>query len=434
MRRLLGNTSWLLLNQIFQMVISFFVGLLSTRYLGPSNFGSITYVSTYVSFFSSLCTMGMDTVVISKLVNYKERDGEVIVTATFIRGIAAIISILALSIVIYVADGNDASLQIIALILGFKLLLNAFTTVGYWYQYKLLSKKMVIIDMVAFVIGNAFRIWMLATEKNVFWFASYTTVLVLLNVIVDVPVFLKDCKTRKFISKEMTKELLRDCVPYMISGVMISLYSQVDIIMIKHMMNGTDYVGYYSVAYTICNLIAFIPQSISQSARPILMELKKEDNKSYNTRVTQTLATIIWLAILYSVFITIFADIVIHILYGESFAPSSGVLKVLVWSTLFENLTRIRDMWFIGENESKYVAVLSFVGTITNVIVNAMLIPIMGIYGAAIATIGTQLIVTVVLPALRKETRQYTVDVLNALFLRNVEAKSLIKEIIGSFK
>lgn len=434
MRRLLGNTSWLLLNQIFQMVISFFVGLLSTRYLGPSNYGSITYVSTYVSFFSSLCTMGMDTVVISKLVNYKERDGEVIVTATFIRGIAAIISILALSIVIYVADGNDASLQIIALILGFKLLLNAFTTVGYWYQYKLLSKKMVIIDMVAFVIGNAFRIWMLATEKNVFWFASYTTVLVLLNVIVDVPVFLKDCKTRKFISKEMTKELLRDCVPYMISGVMISLYSQVDIIMIKHMMNGTDYVGYYSVAYTICNLIAFIPQSISQSARPILMELKKEDNKSYNTRVTQTLATIIWLAILYSVFITIFADIVIHILYGESFAPSSGVLKVLVWSTLFENLTRIRDMWFIGENESKYVAVLSFVGTITNVIVNAMLIPIMGIYGAAIATIGTQLIVTVVLPALRKETRQYTVDVLNALFLRNVEAKSLIKEIIGSFK
>ncbi len=434
MRRLLGNTSWLLLNQIFQMVISFFVGLLSTRYLGPSNYGSITYVSTYVSFFSSLCTMGMDTVVISKLVNYKERDGEVIVTATFIRGIAAIISILALSVVIYVADGNDASLQIIALILGFKLLLNAFTTVGYWYQYKLLSKKMVIIDMVAFVLGNAFRIWMLATEKNVFWFASYTTVLVLLNVIVDVPVFLKDCKTKKFISKEMTKELLRDCVPYMISGVMISLYSQVDIIMIKHMMNGTDYVGYYSVAYTICNLIAFIPQSISQSARPILMELKKEDNKSYNTRVTQTLATIIWLAILYSVFITIFADVVIGILYGESFAPSSGVLKVLVWSTLFENLTRIRDMWFIGENESKYVAVLSFVGTIANVIVNAILIPIMGIYGAAIATIGTQLIVTVVLPALRKETRQYSVDVLNALFLRNVEAKSLIKEIIGSFK
>ncbi len=434
MRRLLGNTSWLLLNQIFQMVISFFVGLLSTRYLGPSNYGSITYVSTYVSFFSSLCTMGMDTVVISKLVNYKERDGEVIVTATFIRGIAAIISILALSVVIYVADGNDASLQIIALILGFKLLLNAFTTVGYWYQYKLLSKKMVIIDMVAFVIGNAFRIWMLATEKNVFWFASYTTVLVLLNVIVDVPVFLKDCKTKKFISKEMMKELLRDCVPYMISGVMISLYSQVDIIMIKHMMNGTDYVGYYSVAYTICNLIAFIPQSISQSARPILMELKKEDNKSYNTRVTQTLSTIIWLAILYSVFITIFADVVIGILYGESFAPSSGVLKVLVWSTLFENLTRIRDMWFIGENESKYVAVLSFVGTIANVIVNAILIPIMGIYGAAIATIGTQLIVTVVLPALRKETRQYSVDVLNALFLRNVEAKSLIKEIIGSFK
>ncbi len=434
MKKLLSNTSWLLLNQIFQMVISFCVGLLSTRYLGPSNYGSITYVNTYVSFFSSLCTMGMDTVVISKLVNYEERDGEVIVSAIFIRGIAAIISIFTLSAVIYVVDGNDTSLQIIAYILSFKLLLNAFTTVGYWYQYKLLSKKMVIIDMVTFVLGNAFRLWMLATEKNVFWFSSYATVLVLLNVLADVPVFLKDCKTRKFISKEMVKELLKDCFPYMISGIMVSLYSQVDIIMIKHMMNGTNYVGYYSVAYTICNLIAFIPQALSQSARPVLMELKKNNSPSYNTRVTQTLAIIIWLAIIYSLFITIFSNAVIYILYGESFAPSSGVLKVLVWSTLFENLTRIRDMWFIGENESKYVATLSFLGTITNVIVNAILIPVMGIYGAAIATIGTQLVVTVLLPAARKETRQYAIDVLDALFLKNIDLKSFAKEIVDSFK
>lgn len=434
MKKLIGNTSWLLLNQIFQMVISFFVGILSTRYLGPSNYGSITYISTYVSFFSSLCTMGMDTVVISKLVNYKDRDGEIIITATCIRAVSAIISIFSLSMVVYIVDGNDISLQIIALILGFKLVLNAFTTVGYWYQYKLLSKKMVIVDMFTFVLGNAFRIWMLATEKNVYWFASYATVLVLLNVIVDVPLFLKDCKTRKFLSKEMVKELLKDCLPYMISGVMVSLYSQVDIIMIKHMMNGTNYVGYYSAAYTICNLIAFIPQAISQSARPVLMELKKENNHSYNTRVTQTLAIIIWFAIIYSIFITLFSNIVIGILYGESFAPSSGVLKVLVWSTLFENLTRIRDMWFIGENESKFVAILSFLGTITNVIANALLIPLLGIYGAAIATIGTQLVVTVILPAMRKETRQYAIDVLNALFLRNVDIFNFVKEIANSFK
>lgn len=423
MKRLLSNTSWLIANQIFQMVISFFVGLLSTRYLGPTNYGSITYVGTYISFFSSFCVLGLDTIIISKLVNYKDRDGEIISSAILLRSIAAIISIFILNIIISVADNGDQEIRTIAWLSQFKLLFDAFTSVNYWYQFKLLSKKMVIVDMVAFVVGNAFRIWMLMTNKNVYWFATYTSVLCLLNIVVDVPLFLHDCKDKICVSFSMCKELLRDGIPYMISGIMISLYSQVDIIMIKHMLNGTSYVGYYSAAWSVCNLVAFIPMAISQSAVPVLLQLKKDNSKNYNNRVTQAIAIIVWIGILYSCFITCFSNKIVNLLYGKNFMLSANVLKILVWVTLFQNLTKIRDMWFVGEGQSKLVALYSLLGTLANIVVNYCLIPVLGIYGAALATILTQTIVTLILPICKKETRQYSINVVRALFLKGIDVK-----------
>lgn len=37
------NASWLIAGRVVQMVLSFFVGLLTARYLGPGNYGLISY-------------------------------------------------------------------------------------------------------------------------------------------------------------------------------------------------------------------------------------------------------------------------------------------------------------------------------------------------------------------------------------------------------
>ena len=50
------NASWIIAGRIAQMVISFFISIFTARYLGPSNFGLINYVSAYVTFFTSEST------------------------------------------------------------------------------------------------------------------------------------------------------------------------------------------------------------------------------------------------------------------------------------------------------------------------------------------------------------------------------------------
>ena len=56
------NAGWLIFGRIGQMVISLVVGVLSARYLGPSNYGLINYAAAYTSFFMALCTLGINSV------------------------------------------------------------------------------------------------------------------------------------------------------------------------------------------------------------------------------------------------------------------------------------------------------------------------------------------------------------------------------------
>ena len=59
------NFSWLVSGRIVQMIISLIVGLLTARYLGPSNYGLINYAAAYISFFASICTLGINSIIVN---------------------------------------------------------------------------------------------------------------------------------------------------------------------------------------------------------------------------------------------------------------------------------------------------------------------------------------------------------------------------------
>ena len=55
--RFLNNTSWMLAQQIYSMILSLVVGSLSARYLGPSNYGLLSYGSSLISLFTMISSL-----------------------------------------------------------------------------------------------------------------------------------------------------------------------------------------------------------------------------------------------------------------------------------------------------------------------------------------------------------------------------------------
>ena len=64
--KFISNIGWLMGGKIANMLLQFLVSLATARYLGPSNFGTINYVAAFVSFFSSIASLGLAVVVIKE--------------------------------------------------------------------------------------------------------------------------------------------------------------------------------------------------------------------------------------------------------------------------------------------------------------------------------------------------------------------------------
>jgi Na+-driven multidrug efflux pump len=60
-------------------------------------------------------------------------------------------------------------------------------------------------------------------------------------------------------------------------------------------------------------------------------------------------------------------------------------------------LGAVRDIWILAEKKQKYLWIINLSGAAANVILNAVLIPIWGVNGAAVASLMTQIFTNVVM-------------------------------------
>jgi len=73
-KRYFVNTGWLFFERISRMAISLFVGIYVARYLGPGNYGLLSYANSFVILFSAISTLGLDNIVVRDLVKDEKRD------------------------------------------------------------------------------------------------------------------------------------------------------------------------------------------------------------------------------------------------------------------------------------------------------------------------------------------------------------------------
>jgi O-antigen/teichoic acid export membrane protein len=77
----------------------------------------------------------------------------------------------------------------------------------------------------------------------------------------------------------------------------------------------------------------------------------------------------------------------VTLLYGEAYRAAGQVLTIHIWAGIFVFLGVASTKWFITEGLQKYSSINTAFGAVANVLLNFLLIPRYGIYGAAIATV-----------------------------------------------
>lgn len=414
------NAGWLIGGRIARMLISFFVSILVVRYLGPSNHGIINYVAAYAVFFSAFCTLGINSVIIKDFLDYPEQVGTSIGTSIGLRIVSCLLSSISMVIVVFLVDGNDSTITTIAILYSSSLVFTAFDTINYWFQSKYLSKVVAIVAFSAYVATSLFKIILLILNKSVIWFALESLVESFVIALGLIMFYKKYDGPKWHFSKSVAKRILSKSKHYILSTILIVVYSQTDKLMLKQLLNETE-VSYYSLAYSVCQMWVFVLTAIIDSIYPTIVSLYNSDYEAYEKKNRQLYCIVFYCSVAVSMFFLMFSDTIIPLLYGEEYNGAIIPLKIVTWYTSFAYLGVARNAWIVCENKQKYLSVMYICAAVINVIANFFFIPQWGASGAAFATLITQLFTSLIIPLMIKDMRRNAVLMLEGMIFRKIK-------------
>lgn len=416
------NAIWLISGKIIQMLLSLFVGIITARYLGPSNYGLINYGTAFTTFFAALCGLGINSVIIKDFVDHPYEQGEAIGSALLMKLISSVLSVIMIVGIVSIADRNEPlTIEVVALC-SLGSIFHVFDTFNYWFQNRYQSKVTSLVTLFAYLATSAYRIVLLILDKDVRWFALATSIDYIVMAVLLYVVYKRSGGPKIKFSLKKGRDLLSVSYHYILSTMMIAIYSQTDKLMLKQFL-GENEVGYYATAVSICSMWTFVLQAIIDSLYPTILRLHSEDREAFNRKNRQLYAIVFYISCFVSVGLVLFGDWAISLLYGADYAQAGLPLKIITWYTAFSYLGVARNAWIVSEGKQRYLKYMYLCAAIMNVILNFWFIPIMGAVGAAMASLITQIFTSLILPLFFKEMRFNAKLMLEAILLKKVFKK-----------
>lgn len=414
-KKVLGNSGWMIGQQVYFMILSLVIGSLSARYLGPSNYGLINYGASLISFFTIISKLGLDGVIINEMIKSPEKQGDYLGVALVMRLVTSIISLFAIVIVVRIIEPNNDMLYVITLLQSFAIILQSYEVFTYWFQLNLKMKYVSIAMMIAQTVAGILRIGLLVIGASVYWFALSTSIQYIFSAVVVILFFRreKEKNLKLHCSIRDGKALLCKSYHFIISGLAITLYMQIDKIMIGKIISN-EAVGIYTAATTIAALWEFVPTALVNSARPVIIKKYETNHDEYLKRFQQLLLIVSLMSIFVSVGMMLLGKIAVRILYGIQYIEATAPLYILIWSTGFAMIGTVRSIWIVAEGYNKYSKYYILIGAAVNMILNIVLISVWGITGAAIATLISQFVVALIAPLFFSKTRAFVKIYFNA--------------------
>lgn len=422
--RIVKNAAWIIGLEISKMLISLVISMLTARYLGPSNFGLINYASSIVAFVAPIMYLGLNSTLVQEIVSKPEREGETIGTAVVMSLCSSFLCILGVISFAAIANHGEKDTIIVCALYSVLLVFQSVDLIQYYFQAKLLSKYSSLASFGAYLAVSAYKIYLLATNKSIYWFAVSNALDYMIIAAVLLIIYKRINKgSRLSFSFTAAKRMFAKSKFYIVSSLMVAIFAQTDKIMLKMMIN-EEATGYYSAAVACAGITGFVFSAMINSFRPVIFESKNLDDKQFQSNMIRLYSLIIYISLAQCIVMTVFSKWIILLLYGEKYIPAISALRIAVWYTTFSYLGSVRNIWILAENKQHYLWIINLSGALANILLNYILIPILNINGAALASLLTQIFTNVIIGFLIKPIRPN-----NKLMLLALNPKGLFQDL-----
>ena len=376
----------LFVGRIGSLAIKMIVSIMLARYLGRGSNGIVNGGIAYIYFFSAIATLGLDQFIVKELHQFPNNRDQILGTSFWMKIMAGLccVPIIYTAYLIYPAKGTPYSYILIFSTIG---IIQAFTVIDAYFQSQVQSKYIMQVQIVGNLISAFIKLLLIYTKQPLIYFIyAYAFDFLLISIGYYFTYQRKQRSVLKWsFNYALAIKLLKYSWPLIISGIMVSLYMKIDAIMLQNMA-GVKEAGAYATVAQFSEAWNFIPAVIVTSLFPAILNAKRDDAARYKKRIQHLYDLMVYLSLPVAIVITFVSPLIYKLLTPE-YAYAAPTLSVHIWSGVFVFLGAASSQYLIAENFNNLTFIRTGFGAIVNIVLNLLLIPHMGMMGAAIATL-----------------------------------------------
>ncbi|MEF8708978.1 MAG: flippase [Candidatus Accumulibacter propinquus] len=407
------NSAWLLLEQAIRLVSGLLVGVQVARHLGPAHFGNLSYALAVVSIAVSLSRLGLDSIIVGRLVRNPGAGGTIISTALGLRlmGAGAALSLVLLLVPWMSTDPTE---RIYIIIIAAGLLFQAVDVVDFLYQASARNGDTAQLRMVQILISSGLRLVLIWEDAGLsaFVFATLIDQIVLATaygLLIRRRSMRSTC--RYHFDRPLARALVTEAGPLFLSSTFVAAYIRIDQVLVQHLL-GPKEIGQYVAATNLSEALYFVPTMIGNVVFPMLVAAyQSEDRTSLRLRCF-LYRTLVLSSIAIAATTSVLAPQLIGFLYGPRFEPASDVLAIHAWTLVFVAYSAVFAKILIAQGYQRLLPKLTLTGIATNAAGLWLLVPTLGLRGAAFAAVLSHSAIAMALLLLHGPART---DLVNAV-------------------
>ncbi|MEK7160987.1 MAG: flippase, partial [Patescibacteria group bacterium] len=391
------NTTFLTVASIGQKIISFVYFTFVARMIGVGNTGQYFFAIAFTTIFTVIADFGLGPVLTREAAKYPEKTEIYARTIFWAKFFFAIISYGLIALTVNLLN-YSAELKTLIYISGVTMFFDSLHA-AFFNVFR--ANKNLIYESIG-VVGSQFLTLIigtvaLLTKQPLYWLIIAYTIPSFFNLIYS---RLAVAHVFKFsyhfaLDKEILKSFLRFAVPFALAGIIGRLYSYSDSIIMSKML-GKEHLGWWSVPYKITFAFQFIPIALSTSVYPVMSALSLRGRAEIGALFEKAWRYLFTIVFPISFGLFVLAKPVILKLYGETYSPSIVVLQILLISLIFGYLSFITGSVLNATNQQKIQTSLFALALTINVVMNLSLMPKIGITGAALSALTSNLVLCLV--------------------------------------
>ena len=390
---------WMFLARSLRLLAVLFAGVWVSRYLGPEGFGRFSYALSFVALFSAIAHLGSDDILVREFIVRPEGVGTrtILGSSIILRGCSG----LTMAIVALVSGAVVAGPHVMPLIIVFVLAGFAESLARVFEKYleahglgRFLACGQAVagflsVSATCWAITQGAGIWFLAVTRG----AESVALLILLAI-----VSLRALGGISFrVDTRFIGRVLRQSWPLAVTSVFVLLYMRIDQVMLRHYM-GEASVGHYSAAVRLVEVCFFVPMVLANALFPAVLAVREDQGGLYRLRTQVLHDAMLWLGLAVAIGMTLLARPMIVLVFGKEYRAAAPVLRYYAWCAPLVFVGIVRGKWLVSEQLNRWQLLFGGGAAFVNVALNCLLIPRLGMQGAALATLSAQFTTVVVAP------------------------------------